>query len=58
MLPMTVLSPVLSTTPLAVPSTTLVEKKAMLRDSMMFRSMRLACSCTGSLSPVRLELST
>ena len=56
--PMTVLSPILMTTPVAVPSTALVEKKAKFLVSKGFSEVHSGLLLCGSDSPVREELST
>mmetsp|Transcript_14183 Transcript_14183/g.36606 ORF Transcript_14183/g.36606 Transcript_14183/m.36606 type:complete len:227 (-) Transcript_14183:772-1452(-) len=56
--PMTVLSPIPMTTPVAEPSRQNVEKKATLPDSRRMRSESSAERVCGSLSPVSEELST
>jgi len=55
---MTVLSPVAMTTPRHVPSTALVEKKAMFLVSRGFSCVHSASLTWGSDSPVKEELST
>lgn len=57
-LPMTVLSPVAMTIPFDVPSTALVEKKAMFLVSRGLSFENSGVRCCGSDSPVREELST
>ena len=57
-LPMTVKSPMLTTMPLAVPSTALVEKKAKFLVSKGFSWVNSDDLVWGSDSPVREELST
>merc|ERR1719264_2202148 len=57
-LPMTVLSPMLTTMPTAVPSTAFVEKKARFLVSRGFSWVNSGLRAWGSDSPVREELST
>lgn len=56
--PMMVRSPVLMTTPVAAPSTQLVEKNAMLRVSSGFSLVNSGVRLWGSDSPVSELLST
>ena len=58
MRPITVLSPIMTTMPLAVPSTALVEKKARFLVSRGFSWVYSGPRDCGSDSPVREELST
>lgn len=57
-LPITVRSPVAMTTPLAVPSTAFVEKKAIFLVSSGLSFENSGVRCCGSDSPVSDELST